>query len=192
MAVLDQLNADLKQAMRDKDVAKRKVLRSVISSVRESEQSNKEDLIKQALKKHAVQKPSNQQDEKAMTAYNSAVDAALDAENVEEAAKLADSEIYKVIQKMIKMRQDSVEEAKGAGRDDIVEEETAEIVILQEYLPKQLTREEIEEKARAQIEAVGAKSMRDMGRVIGPLTQKLQGQADGKVISEVVKSLLNN
>lgn len=177
--------------MRDKDVLKRKVLRSVITTLREEEQSNKEELIKKALKTHNVQKPSNQQDEDAMAAYNQAVGAALAAEDVENAAVLDEGATLKVIQKMIKMRQDSVDEAKGAGRDDIAEEEAAEIEILQEYLPKQLSREEIEVEARAQIEAVGAETMRDMGKVMGPLTQKLQGRADGKAISEVVRSLLS-
>lgn len=192
MELLEQLNDDLKQAMRDKDVLKRRVLRSVITTVREEEQANKEELIKKALKKNSVQKPSNQQDADAMAAYNQAVEEALASEKVEENAKLGESEIFKVLQKMVKMRQDSIEEARGADRDDIADEEAAEVAILEEYLPKQMSREEIEEEARAQIEAVGAETMRDMGKVMGPLTQKLQGRADGKIISEVVRGLLNN
>jgi len=188
MSLQDQLNEDLKDAMRNKDALKRTVLRGVVSALREEEQSKREDLVNRALKKHNVTKPSGDDD---MAAYQQALDAALAAENVEENAKLDEGEELRIIQKMVKQRQDSIDEAQKVGRSDVAESEQAELTILEAYLPKQLSREEIEAEARAIIEQAGAESMKDMGKVMGPLMENLQGRADGKLISEVVRGLLS-
>lgn len=125
-----------------------------------------------------------------MAAYEKAVDAAIAAEKVEDAAVLDETAILAVIQKLVKQRQDSIEDAKKASRADIAEVETAELALLLAYLPKQLNREEIAAAAKALIAQTGAASAKDIGKVMGPLTAQLKGKADGKLINEVVRELL--
>ncbi|NDJ34889.1 MAG: GatB/YqeY domain-containing protein [Chloroflexi bacterium] len=191
MSLRDRLNNELKQAMREKNTAKRDVIRSITAAIKEAEQEKREKLTKAALAKHNVTAPGGQGDADAMAAYGDAVDEAVAAENVDEKATLTDEEILEVIQRMIKRQRDALQEAEEAGRDDIVQEAQAEINLLSEFLPRQLTREEIEAEARAVIDEVGAEGPRDIGKVMGPLTNKLKGQAEGRVISEVVKDLLS-
>jgi hypothetical protein len=192
MGLREELNAELKAAMRAKDKVRRDVIRSILAAVKESEQEKYEMLAKKAMNKHNVSKPSSPNDEEAVAAYSAAVDEALEAENVEERATLDDADIQAVIGKMVKMRRDSIAEAEEAGREDIAEAEQAELDVLMDFMPRQLTREEIRAKARVTIEEVGAESMQDMGRVMGILTQELKGQADGKTISEVVRAELSS
>jgi len=190
MTLRDQLQADLKEAMKNNDETRKTVIRGVMSSLRESEQRKREDLAKAAMKKHNVVKPSGT-DEDALAAYQQAIDAALTAEKVEENSTLDESESLAIVQKLVKQRHESIEQAQQAGRSDIANAESGELIILESYLPKQLSREEIEAEARTVIAEVGAQGARDMGKVMGPLNAKLKGRADGKMISEVVKSLLS-
>jgi uncharacterized protein YqeY len=186
----DQLTADLKEAMRSGADARKTAIRGVLAALNEAEQRKREDLVKKALKKHNVTRPTGQDDEEAMAAYGKAVDAALAAEKVGENSALDEAEQLAVIQKLIKQRGDSIADAKQAGRDDLVEAEQAERAMLEGYLPQQLSREEVEAEARAVIAEVGAGDPRDMGKVMGPLMNRLQGRADGKLVSEVVRALL--
>lgn len=190
MTLRDQLQADLKEAMKNNDEMRKTVIRGVMTSLRESEQRKREDLAKAAMKKHNVVKPSGTDDE-ALATYQKAIDAALNAEKVEEHSKLDEGEALTIVQKLVKQRQESIEQAQQAGRADIATSESSELGILETYLPKQLSREEIEGEARKVIAQVGAQNARDMGKVMGPLNAKLKGRADGKLISEVVKSLLS-
>jgi uncharacterized protein YqeY len=84
----------------------------------------------------------------------------------------------------------SIADAEKAGRADLVEASQAEIGLLEAYLPAQLSREDIAAHVKATIEEVGASSPKDMGKVMGALMPKLKGQADGKVVNEVVRELL--
>lgn len=189
MSLKDQLQQDLKDAMRGQDTLRRDVIRAVLAAIKDARQQNYEDLMARALKKHGVNRPQ-QQDDESLAAYNEAVDAAVLAEKVEENADLSDPDVLGVIQKMIKQRQDSIDEAEQAGRTDIVESEQAELDVLMTYLPKQLSREEIAAEAEQIIASTGASGMSDMGKVMGPLMDKLKGRADGKLISEVVREKL--
>ncbi|GAB4472799.1 MAG: GatB/YqeY domain-containing protein [Anaerolineae bacterium] len=191
MSIREQLQADLKEAMRGGDAAARTVIRAIMTAIKEAEQRKREELAKKALEKHRVARPTDLNDAAALAAYNQAVEAALSAEGIEEASLLDEAEILALIQKLVKQRQDSIAEAERAGRGDIAGAEAAEMTILQRYLPRQMTREEIEAEARALIAQVGASGPRDMGKVMGPLTARLKGRADGRLISEVVKSLLS-
>jgi uncharacterized protein YqeY len=190
MSLKDQIRDDLKDAMRSKENLRRDVIRGLLAAIKDAEQSKYEDLTARALKKHNVSRPQ-QQDEESMAAFDAAVSAAVAAEKVEENAALTDPDVLGVVQKMVKQRQDSIDEAKGAGRDDIAESEQAELDILQDYLPKQMSREEIAAEAQQVIAETGASEMKDMGRVMGPLMEKLKGRADGKLISEVVREQLS-
>jgi len=190
MSLKDQLTVDLKEAMKTRDEARKNVVKGLRAAIKETEVRNREDLVKKALQKHSVERPRSTSDED-MAGYTAAVNSAIEAEKVDENSLLEDTEILSIIQKLVKQRQDSIAEAEKAGREDIVEAESQELDVLMGYLPKQLSREEVEAEAKAVIAQVGAETKRDMGRVMGPLMGKLQGKADGKLISDVVRSLLN-
>lgn len=105
--------------------------------------------------------------------------------------ELSDEEIVGIVAKEVKKRKDSINDYEKAGRDDIISDLNKEIEILSKYLPKQLTTEEIEALVEESIKNVGATSPRDMGKVMQDLRPKISGKADGKVVSEIVKSKLN-
>jgi uncharacterized protein YqeY len=94
------------------------------------------------------------------------------------------------LQKMVKTRKESADIYKNNNRLDLFEVETSEISVIEEFLPKQLTKEEIELIVKSTILELGATNMRDMGKVIGSVNKQLAGKADGKIISEIVKTLL--
>ncbi|WP_293879421.1 MULTISPECIES: GatB/YqeY domain-containing protein [unclassified Sphingobacterium] len=96
----------------------------------------------------------------------------------------------KVLQKLVKQRRESAEIYKTQNREDLYEIEVEEEKVIETYLPKQLSKEEVETVVKAIIAETGASSIKDMGKVMAATNQKLAGQADGKTISEVVKSLL--
>lgn len=100
-----------------------------------------------------------------------------------------DAEI-KVLQKLVKQRKESGEIYKTQGREDLFQTELEEQQVIEEYLPKQLSREEIEAVIKDIITETGASGMKDMGKVMGTANAKLAGKADGKTISEIVKSSL--
>lgn len=101
-----------------------------------------------------------------------------------------DTEI-KVLQKLVKQRKESGEIYKSQNREDLYQIELEEQQVIEEYLPKQLDRPAIEEIVKGLITELSATSVKDMGKVMAAANQKLAGQADGKTISEVVKSLLS-
>lgn len=101
-----------------------------------------------------------------------------------------DEEIIQVISKEAKQRKDSIEEYKKADRQELVEKETAELKILESYLPEQLSEVEVRNIVEETISETGATNIKDMGKVMGALTPKLKGKADMSFVSEVVKSNL--
>jgi uncharacterized protein YqeY len=102
----------------------------------------------------------------------------------------SDEAILGIVAKEAKQRHESIVEYRRGGRQDLVAAEEAELAILEGYLPRQLSREEIESQARQVIAEVGASGPRDMGKVMKPLMDRLRGRADGKVVNEVVRELL--
>ncbi len=103
---------------------------------------------------------------------------------------LSDDEILAVLQKQAKQRRDSIEAYQQAGRDDLVAEEQAELAVIERYLPRQMSEEEIRDIAQAVIAETGAASPRDMGKVMSQLMPQLRGKADGRLVSQVVRNLL--
>jgi len=103
---------------------------------------------------------------------------------------LEDSGVLAVIQTLIKQRRDSVEQFRAGKREDLAEKEEKEIARLQAYLPAQLSPEELRAEVRAAIAQVGAKGPKDMGAVMKALLPRVQGKAEGKVVSETVKAEL--
>jgi uncharacterized protein YqeY len=106
-------------------------------------------------------------------------------------ADLEESDIFGVISKEVKRHQESIEAFKKGNREDLVAKETAELAILEVYLPKQMGREEVIAAAKEVITAVGAQGPGDKGKVMKELMPKLKGRADGKEINEVVTELLS-
>lgn len=116
--------------------------------------------------------------------------AAIHNEEVARRRELADTEIEAVLAKQAKMRRESIEAFVKGGRDDLASKERAELAIVEEYLPKQLGRDEIAALATAAIAETSATSPADQGSVMQVLMPRVKGRADGKLVAEVVGSLL--
>lgn len=109
---------------------------------------------------------------------------------VDERITLDDSQVLAVIEKMVKQRKESIAQFETGGRADLVAKEQAEIALLKEYLPTQLTPEEIEALISAAIAKTGAASIKDMGKVMGALKSELAGRADMGAVSARIKQKL--
>ena len=105
---------------------------------------------------------------------------------------LTDADALKIIQKLVKQGKDSAEIYTQQGRADLAEAELAQVKVLETYLPKQMTAEELEVEVTAIIAQVGAAGPKDMGKVMGVASKALAGKAEGRAISETVKRLLNS
>ncbi|NTW65059.1 MAG: GatB/YqeY domain-containing protein [Nitrospirae bacterium] len=116
--------------------------------------------------------------------------AALKNKQIEKRAPLVDGEIVDTVRSLIKQRRDSIEQFAKGGRQDLVDKETAEVAVLEVYLPQQMAREEIERIIREVIAQTGAQGAKDMGKVMKALVPLLAGRADNKLVSELVKSSL--
>ncbi|MBL6662894.1 MAG: GatB/YqeY domain-containing protein [Flavobacteriales bacterium] len=107
------------------------------------------------------------------------------------AGELDDAARQKIIQKQVKQRKDAAAIYLEQNRQDLADDEMAQVAILEEFLPEQLSEDKIREVVTAVIAQVGASSMADMGKVMGLANQQLAGKADGKLIAQIVKSLLS-
>ncbi len=104
--------------------------------------------------------------------------------------ELSDDAALKIIQKLAKQGKETAETYTSNNRQDLADEELAQVKVLEEYLPKQLTESEIEAIVKEIISETNASSMKEMGKVMGIASKKMAGQADGKIISGIVKKLL--
>ena len=102
-----------------------------------------------------------------------------------------DNEITKLLQKLVKQRKESASIYREQGRVDLAELEEAQISIISQFLPEQLSPEEVEKVIDEVIQSVGATTMKDMGKVMGMANKKMAGKADGKIIAEIVKKRLS-
>ena len=103
---------------------------------------------------------------------------------------LTDEDALKLMQKLVKQGKDAAQIYVGQNRQDLADEELAQVAVIERYLPKMLSVEELEAAVKQIIEAVGATSMKDMGKVMGTATKQLAGKAEGRAINEMVKKLL--
>ena len=149
MTLTDQINNDIKEAMKAKDTVRLTALRA----------------IKSQLLLAATEKGS-------------------DSSSADEAG-------IKMLQKLVKQRKESAELYQQQSREDLADPELAEAAIIEKYLPKQLSEEELTPILKAIIDKVGAAGPQDMGKVMGAASQELAGKADGKTISTVVRNLLS-
>jgi hypothetical protein len=147
MPLKEQLQGDLKDAMRQGDKTRRDTLRLVLASLHNAE--------------------------------------------IEARDELDDDGVLAVLTKEAKQRRESIEEFRKGDREDKAADEEAELEVISSYLPEALSREEIVAAAKEVIEESGASSMQDIGKVMPALMQRLQGRADGREASEVVRELLS-
>ena len=104
--------------------------------------------------------------------------------------ELTSTQEVELLVQLAKQRQDSLAQYQQFGRTDLADHEAQELAILEEYLPKQLSEQELSQAIDEMIAKTGAKSVKDIGKVMGPLIQQLQGQADGKTVQAIVKAKL--
>lgn len=116
--------------------------------------------------------------------------AALKQKEVDERIELNDANITAILNKMLKQRRDALQQFTDAGREDLAKQEQFEIDLLSDYLPAQMSDAEIETAVKAEISALGAAGMQDMGKVMGALKGKLDGKADMSKVSQCVKASL--
>jgi uncharacterized protein len=160
--LFQKINDDMKQSMKAKEALKTSTLRLLISAIKYSEMKKQES---EFHKSGAVA------DKTALT--------------------LTDADILGVIAKEIKQREDSILAYKQGNRQDLVDKESAEMAILKNYMPQQMSREDIVIEANKTIAELGARGPGDKGKVMGKLIGKLKGKADGKDINEVVTDILS-
>lgn len=111
---------------------------------------------------------------------------------IEKGGELTDEEVTKALQSLVKQRRDSIEQYQNAGRQELADKEAAEIKIIEHYLPRAASADEIEAAVSAAVTETGASSMKDMGTVMKATMAKLAGRsADGKAVSEAVKTRLS-
>ncbi len=136
--------------------------------------------VKEALKSGAKDKVSTLR----------MLNAALKNKQIDKRRPLTDDEVVETVRSLIKQRKDSIEQFAKGGRQDLVDKETAEVAVLEGYLPQQLSREEVERMVRDAITQTGAQGAKDMGKVMKALIPAIGGRADGKLVSELVKHAL--
>ncbi len=146
-----------------------------------------EDRIKEDLK--AAMKAKDKAALRSIRAIKSAI---LLAKTDGSGKELNEEKEIKMLQKLVKQRRESIEIYEKEGREDLAQTEREEVEIIEQYLPEQLSEEALEAEIKKIIDAVGATSMKDMGKVMGAATKQLAGRADGKAISNKVKELLNS
>ena len=146
MSLKDQIQQDMKDAMRAKDKARLATIRLILAAIKQRE--------------------------------------------VDERIELDDAQVIAVLDKMSKQRRESISQFKRAGRDDLIAQENAELEIILPYLPEALGEDELNALIEAAMQATGASTIKDMGKVMGQLKPKIQGRADMGAVSALIKSRL--
>jgi uncharacterized protein YqeY len=117
--------------------------------------------------------------------------AAIKLAEVEKRSSADETTVTAVIQKEVKVQQEAIEDAKKAGRNDLIELHNAKIKILETYLPEPLSEEEVTQLAQSAIEEVNAQTPQDIGKVMKVLMPRVQGRLDGKIVNQIVRGLLS-
>ncbi len=164
MALKGNIRENLKEAVKNREELKSSVLRLLLAAIFNKEKEKRYKLSKE--------KPE------------------LSGEELEEKSQLNDEEVIEVISSEVKKRKESILEFEKGKREDLVEKEKKELDILQKYLPEQLSEEELQKLAKEAIEKVGAKELKDMGKIMAELMPQVKGKADGSLVSKIVKDLL--
>ncbi|KAA3617220.1 MAG: GatB/YqeY domain-containing protein [Calditrichaeota bacterium] len=112
-------------------------------------------------------------------------------ERIKHRKELTDEDVISVLMRGVKSRKDSIEMYKKGSRQDLVDKETAELEILQSYLPAQMSEDDVKQIVAEIIKTSGAADLKDIGKVMGPAMAKLKGKTDGKLVQQIVRSLLS-
>lgn len=140
--------------------------------------------IQEALKQAMIAKDATRRDTLRM------IQSAFKQVEVDERRELTAEDAVAVLQREVKKRRESVEEARRIGRSDIADSEAEQLAVLEAFLPRQMSRDEIAVLVQEAIAATGASSGKDMGKVMSALMPKVKGLADGRLVNEVVRELL--
>ena len=116
----------------------------------------------------------------------------LKAQRIDKGENLTDQECIQILQSSVKQLKDSIEQYEKGGRDDLAKVEAFELKLIEKYLPEKLSEEEIRISVQKTIKSTGAKSMQDMGRVMGSVMKNLAGAVDGKVVQKIVQEKLSS
>ena len=116
----------------------------------------------------------------------------LKAQRIDKGEDLTDQECIQILQSSVKQLKYSIEQYEKGGRDDLAKVEAFELKLIEKYLPEQLSEEEIRISVQKTIKSTGAKSMQDMGRVMGSVMKNLAGAVDGKVVQKIVQEKLSS
>ena len=119
------------------------------------------------------------------------ITAAIKQKEVDERVELDEAATLAVLEKMLKQRKDSIEQFEKASRDDLAAKEKAEVTIIQDYMPEQMSEDEIAAIVEAAVTSTGAESMKDMGKVMGQVKPQVAGKADMGLVSKLVKAKLS-
>ena len=158
----EQIQNDIKEAMKSGNSAKRMALGMVMSTIKNKELEKRSKLSKTET----------------------------DVTKLDEISRLSDEEIIDVVSSEIKKRKDSITSYQSGGRPELAEKENEEIGFISIYMPEQLGEDAVREEIKKTITEVGASSIKDMGKVIGAVMAKIKGKADGQLVSQIVKELL--
>ncbi len=179
--IREKLNEDLKQAMKSGDTVRREVIRQALAAVQKAEGDKRATLAKAALSKLPAATG---------TATEPPALSAAEVAAIADQSKFSDPDILGVLSKEARQRQESIVAFKQGNRPDLVAKEEAELAVLQEYLPKQASKDDIIAEAKKIIAETGAKGPSDKGKVMPKVIAALKGKADGREINEVVTELL--
>ena len=141
------------------------------------------------LIEEAVKVSMKNRDKETTSALRMAI-SELKKEEIDKQIELEDEQVIQILQRMIKQRKDSYSQFSDAGRNELAEKEQKEIDILSEFLPEQLSEEELSSMVLEAIKETGAEGPQDMGKVMGSLKQRIQGNADMGLVSKIVKETL--
>jgi uncharacterized protein YqeY len=178
MSLQARLTADLKEALRGGDDRRKVTIRAVLAAAREGQLEKRETLVRE--KRKALGLTAGDE-----ASLDDATLAAIEAETT-----LTDTDYLAAVRREAKARREALADADRAGRADLAPSLHAELALLEAYLPQQLSRQAIAERAQAAIAALGVSGPKAQGDVMKRLMPELQGQADGKLVAAVVRELL--
>lgn len=158
----EKIQEDIKEALRKKDKLRVSVLRMLISSVLNKEKEKRAKLAK------------TEKDEEKLT----------------QSSKLTDEETLQAVSSEVKKRNDSIEQFEKGNRSDLAEQEKKELEILKEYLPEQMSEDDIRKLVKEKISELGASSSSETGKIMGSLMPQIRGRADGTIVGKIVQEEL--
>jgi len=178
MNIEEQLRQDLKDAMRGGEKLRLLVIRGALAALKSAQMAMVEAAYDQAVAAAPKQIGADGQ----VIAPEISIDNTM---------PLSETAMQETLAKELKRRRDAIELYRKAGREDLVEQEQAEATILETYLPRQLTADELRPQMEAAIHALGGSSMADMGKIMPALMQQFKGSADGRVLSQLAREILS-